>query len=160
MSLLHLHMREPLPSITAQKRLLYRPTIKEVQKFYDIINCEVFDNILPPTKLVIKSHCRGYWGKCHADDFNRRKRYSQCVITLSDKWYCKQWLLNTLAHEMAHQYQWDVYGKERCKINRDPVLNHGPSFYQYKERLAQYGIILKRTIRSDKWFKYQQLHKC
>ena len=89
-------MSEPLPSISLQKRLCYRPTKKEIKELYNIINQAVFDDQLPPTKLELKSHCRGYWGMCIANGFNVRKRYSQCSIVLSDKWYCKQWLINTL----------------------------------------------------------------
>lgn len=153
-------MSEPLPSISLQKKLYYRPTKKEIKELYNIINQEVFDNQLPITKLELKSHCRGYWGMCIADGFDTRKKRSQCSIVLSDKWYCKQWLINTLAHEMVHQHQWDVYSKERSKENKNPTMNHGPSFYKFKKQLAEHGIILKRASGSKRWFKYQKLSKC
>ena len=153
-------MLEPLPSISSQKKLAYRPTKKEVRNLYNIINEEVFDNKLPPAKLEVKSHCRGYWGICMSQGFSHKRKSSECVIRLSDKWYCKQWLINTLAHEMAHQYQWDVYSKQRYTEGKEPIMSHGSSFFIFKQKLAKFGIVLKRANGSKRWFKYQRLDKC
>jgi hypothetical protein len=92
--------------------------------------------------------------------FNPKKKSSQCKIRLSDKWYCKQWLINTLAHEMAHQYQWDVYSKTRHLEGKYPVMSHGPSFYTFRKQLAKYGLVLKRSSGMKRWFRYQRLDKC
>ena len=153
-------MSEPLPSIGLQKKLSYRPTKREVKKLYNIINEEIFNNELPPAHLEVKSHCRGYWGLCMSTGFNPKKKSSQCKIRLSDRWYCKQWLIDTLAHEMVHQYQWDIYSKERAVEGKEPIMSHGPSFYKFRKQLAEYGIVLKRTSRTSLWFKYQTLSKC
>jgi hypothetical protein len=153
-------MSEPLPSIGLQKKLSYRPTKREVKKLYNIINEEIFNNELPPAHLEVKSHCRGYWGLCMAQGFNPKKKSSQCKIRLTDRWYCKQWLIDTLAHEMVHQYQWDIYSKERAVEGKEPIMSHGPSFYKFRKQLAEYGIVLKRTSRTSLWFKYQRLDKC
>jgi hypothetical protein len=153
-------MSEPLPSIGLQKKLSYRPTKREVKKLYNIINEEIFNNELPPAHLEVKSHCRGYWGLCMAQGFNPKKKSSQCKIRLTDRWYCKQWLIDTLAHEMVHQYQWDIYSKERAVEGKEPIMSHGPSFYKFRKQLAEYGIMLKRTSRTSLWFKYQTLSKC
>lgn len=153
-------MSEPLPSISLQKKLCYRPSKNEVKTLYNIINEEVFKNRLPPAKLEVKSHCRGYWGMCMSKGFSIDKQHSQCIIRLSDRWYCKQWLINTLAHEMVHQYQWDVYSKKRGKKGKDPIMSHGPSFYKFKKRLAKHGIVLKHASGTSRWFKHQNLSKC
>lgn len=153
-------MSEPLPSIGSQKKLSYRPTKKEVKNLYNIINEEIFNNELPPAHLEVKSHCRGYWGMCMSTGFNPKKKSSQCKIRLSDRWYCKQWLIDTLAHEMVHQYQWDIYSKERAVEGKEPIMSHGPSFYKFRKQLAEYGIVLKRVSRTSLWFKYQTLSKC
>ena len=159
-SKLMLLMSEPLPSLNLQKKLSYRTNKREVRKLYNIINEEIFNNELPPAKLEVKSHCRGYWGMCMAQGFNPKKKSSQCKIRLSDKWYCKQWLINTLAHEMAHQYQWDVYSKTRHLEGKYPLMSHGPSFYTFRKQLAKYGLVLKRSSGMKRWFRYQRLDKC
>lgn len=153
-------MAEPLPNISLQKKLSYRTTKKEVRQLYNIINKEVFNNELPPARLEVKSHCRGYWGVCMAQGFSSKRKTSQCVIRLSDKWFCKQWLINTLAHEMVHQHQWDIYSKKRSTEGKDPVMNHGPSFYEFRKKLSKYGIVLKKSSGTKRWFKYQKLSKC
>jgi len=153
-------MSAPLPSIGFQKRLSYRTNKKEVKELYSIINEEIFNNELPPTKLEVRSHCRGYWGVCIADGFSNKKKRSQCIIRVSDRWYCRQWLINTLAHEMVHQYQWDIYSKERFHQGKDPIMSHGPSFYVFRDQLKEHGIVLKKSIGITRWFKFQTLNKC
>jgi hypothetical protein len=152
-------MSEPLPNISLQKKLAYRTNKREVQELYNLINQEIFDNQLPPAKLQVKNYCRGYWGLCLADGFSIRKKRSQCTIRISDRWYCKQWLITILAHEMAHQYQWDVYSRERYKQGLMPILSHGPSFFAFKDRLREHGITLKRVHRLTSWFKHQRLDR-
>jgi hypothetical protein len=61
---------------------------------------------------------------------------------------------------MVHQYQWDIYSKERAVEGKEPIMSHGPSFYKFRKQLAEYGIVLKRTSRTSLWFKYQTLSKC
>lgn len=76
-----------------------------------------------------------------------------------DKWYCKQWLVNTLAHEMCHQYQWDIIGNQRLIEGKQPIMSHGPSFFVFREQLKEHGINLKTAHSKRKWFKYQNLFK-
>lgn len=77
-----------------------------------------------------------------------------------DKWYCRQWLIIVLAHEMCHQYQWDVVGEKRIKQGKNPIMSHGPSFFIYRDKLAKHGIPLKRWQRMRKWFRTQNVFKC
>lgn len=155
-------MIQDLPNITSQKRLRYRTNQKEVLALFKLINKEVFNNALPMPTLEVQSHCRDYWGMCIAKSYilHADKTKSNCIIRLSDKWYCRQWLITTLAHEMAHQYQWDVLGHKRIKKGKAPLMSHGPSFFIYKHRMAKYGISLKKSHRMRKWFTYQNLFKC
>ena len=76
-----------------------------------------------------------------------------------DKWFCKQWMISTLAHEMCHQWQWDIISSARRKLGKEPIMSHGPTFYMFRERLADHGISLKRYHRRGKWFKTQDLFK-
>ena len=77
-----------------------------------------------------------------------------------DKWYCKQWLITVLAHEMCHQYQWDVQGPKRLKAGKEPMLSHGPSFFVFRDKLAKHGIALKNSHSRRRWFKHQNFFKC
>ena len=64
-----------------------------------------------------------------------------------------------LAHEMSHQYQWLVRGAVRRSKNREPIMSHGPSFFEFKKKMAEYGIPLKDCYCDIKWFKTQDIMK-
>jgi len=156
------YMSEELPTIPAQKRLVYRTDEKEIRQLFKMLNKTVFENKLPTPRFRIIKRTTDYWGQCEADDFNPNPntKKSNCIIYLSSKWYCKQWLIDSLAHEMCHQYQWDVLSKERARQGLGPIMSHGPSFYIFRDKLKEHGIPLKRYHRIHKWWKYQNLFKC
>lgn len=154
-------MDSPLPTKTEQLKKSYRPTLRKVKAMYKLLNEEVFKNKLsiPEIKFVKRSKyyglCtgKGRWGHPYATG-------SYCTIKLTNKFYSQQWMIATLAHEMVHQYQWDIYSGQRKKQNKLPIMSHGPSFYAWKNKLAKVNIPLKRTFCSKKWFTYQKLDKC
>lgn len=155
-------MNEELPNLSYQKRLKYRTSHKEVFELYHLLNETIFDNKLPLPKIQVMARCRKYWGICMADDFhpNLQSTKSECTIRLMDKWFCKQWLITTLAHEMCHQYQWDIESRKRAKKGLEPVMSHGPTFFQFKPKLARHGIDLKRSHGMRRWFRHQTFKKC
>ena len=153
-------MAESLPNLSSQKKLLYRTTLAEVVELYHTINDEIFDNKLPIPEIQVVPRCRQYWGYCFAKEPEPiHKTESNCILRLSDKWYCKQWLITILAHEMCHQYQWDIDSHERLKYGHEPLMSHGPSFFKYKAKLANVGISLRRAHGNSAWFKHQNLFK-
>jgi hypothetical protein len=98
---------------------------------------------------------------CSANHFTvTSKKLSNCTITLSNKWYCRQWLILTLAHEMCHQYQWDILSHKRISEGKQPIMSHGPSFFLFKQKLNKHGIPLRRAHSVKDWFIHQNLHKC
>lgn len=154
-------MSQELPKISAQKRLLYRTDIGEVRYLFRLINQEIFNYELPTPEFEVMSHCRDYWGWCQAKHFlpNLHSSRSDCILRLSDKWFCKQWLVTTLAHEMCHQYQWDIVSKKRMKRGMPPIMSHGPSFFIFRSKLAKHNISLKNGHSRALWFKTQNLFK-
>jgi hypothetical protein len=152
-------MESPLPSIGQQKRLSYRTDINEVTRLYRMLNYYIFDNELPTPILEVMPRCRKYWGMCFGSNEPVPYRRSLCKIRLMDKWYSRQWLINTLAHEMCHQYQWDIIGPERIKQGKEPIMSHGPSFFIFRDELKKHKISLKTSHSKRKWFKHQNLFK-
>ena len=155
-------MQEPLPMRTYQRRKAFRPSHEEVADFYQLINCYVFDSVLrqPDIRLGTIKKC---WGACYWED-TQQPSGSYCKIRLSDKWFCQQWFLNTLAHEMVHQWQWDVYRFEYAeKFKKNiPVLSgaHGPSFFSWRDRFAEHGLTLKVAYGQRRWHRFQNFKKC
>lgn len=153
-------MREEFPSVAYQKKLLYRTDHAEVTALFRLINKTIFNNKLPMPEIEVMPRCRKYWGYCYGEPTRIKGRRSSCKIRVMDKWFCRQWLIMVLAHEMCHQYQWDILGDKRLRKGLEPIMSHGPSFYIFRDRLAKYGIPLKRYQRTKKWFKTQNLFKC
>jgi len=153
-------MLEKLPSVGNQKRLGYRTNVAEVTELFLLINETIFDNQLPVPILEVAPRCRKYWGLCYGEVEKFPNTDSYCKIKLMDKWFCKQWLIATLAHEMCHQYQWDILGEAREAQGKNRLMSHGPTFFLYRKKLEEHGISLKRAHGRRLWFKHQNLFKC
>lgn len=155
-------MMEDFPTISYQKRLSYRTSRREVLALYKLINKEIFSNTLPMPQIEIMPRCRGYWGFCLGQPFSTELETtkSKCVIRVSDKWFSKHWLIFTLAHEMCHQYQWDIESKKRVKNGLEPIMSHGPTFFQFRKKLRKYNIPLRKSHSVKRWFRHQSLFKC
>ena len=167
-SLITQYLSVPLPTKSQQQRLPFRPETWEVDALYRSINRNIFDNQLtmPDIELgVIKKA----WGLCSWEETRQRhsswgKGGTWCTIRLSDKWFCSQWFVNILAHEMAHQYQWDIYRwdhqSEYGKEMHTDSYGHGPSFFMWRDRFAEHGLELKTSFGKKRWFKHQDFRKC
>ena len=155
-------MSQELPSITYQRRKSFRPSDEDIVYCYNIINKYIFDDAL--TRPVIhKGSLKKAWGFCYW--FNEQQESgSWCQIRMMDKWFCPQWFLNTLAHEMVHQYQWDIDRWHHIELHgRDIHQNsgaHGPSFYVWRERFEYYNMNLKISFGQKRWFRHQDFTKC
>lgn len=155
-------MEAPLPGITYQRRKQFRPGPADITYAYNIINRHVFKSQLQMPKITVGRVNRA-WGTCQWH-YEERKSGSFCDLWLADKWYCQQWFMNTLAHEMVHQWQWDIYrwdhldyyGKEMATESH----GHGPSFFAWRDEFEFYGLNLKTWFRQRKWFKFQDFTKC
>lgn len=149
-------MEAELPSITNQRRKLFRPGIADAIYAYKIINRYVFDNKLrrPIIEIAQTKKC---WAYCHWHE-QPVWNGSWCSIRLTDKWFCPQWFLNTIAHEMVHQYQWDIYRWDHSLPENSGA--HGPSFFMWREQFGYYGLTLKTAFGQRRWFKHQNFSKC
>ena len=148
-------MNEALPPMTYQRRLQYRPSYREVGELYRIINRTLFNNELSRPELDIRPRLQRYYGMCVAHWEKVKSRNTHCKIILLDKWPSKSWLIAVLAHEMCHQYTWDIERPIRESIGKKGLMSHGPTFFNHKEKLAEHGIPLSRHMSMDKWFKCQ-----
>lgn len=154
-------MESPLPSKTYQRRKQFRPAMDEINYAYGIINKHVFNSQLKKPEILVKQLPK-QWGNCLWETYQFSTK-SHCVITLVPNWFCAQWFMNTLAHEMVHQYQWDHLRFELQTQGRDLYLNsgaHGPSFFEWRDQFEYYGLNLKTWFGQKRWFKHQDFNKC
>ena len=156
------YMTAPLPTPSAQRRLPFRPTPDEARNLYRAINKHIFDNQLTMPDIVLKSNLRKVWGGCYWEDIKLKngKPGTWCKIELMDKWFCPQWFCNTLAHEMVHQYQWDIERFDGEYNIRTGGGAHGPSFHAWKQPMADWGMFLKTSHGMKRWLKHQDFRKC
>lgn len=152
-------MNEELPSINKQKKKVYRTDKKEVKKLFNIINSELFNGKLNTPKIDVKIRIPDCWALCKGIS-NPTKNKSGCEIVITQNHFCIQWLITVIAHEMAHQYQWDIIGLQRIKKGLNPIMSHGPTFYIHRKKFNKYKIPLKRIIHNRIWFVKQNLLKC
>jgi len=153
-------MQSALPTKTEQRKFPYRPQIQELEYTYDLLNRYVFDNALNRPEITTRQHQKA-WGLCEGDlAEDDSKIYYQSKIILHNKWYCPQWMVTILAHEMVHQYQWDVLGPERYSKGKHWLMSHGPSFFMFKGVLEDYNIALKVKYGRRRWFETQDLFAC
>jgi hypothetical protein len=155
-------MEAELPGITYQRRKLFRPSMYDALYAYKIINRYVFDNQLRRPEIILGQAYK-YWGYCQWNH-ELQSSGSYCTIKLSNKWFCQQWFLNTLAHEMVHQYQWDIYRwKHIDEYGTLPYNNsggHGPTFFEWRDCFANFGLTLKTSFGQKRWFRHQNFNKC
>lgn len=155
-------MEAPLPSIMYQRRKLFRPSAADLLYAYKKINRYVFDNQLrrPVLELGQTQRCWAYCSWENEHQFNG----SFCRIRLNSNWFCPQWFVQTLAHEMVHQYQWDIYRWQHIdQFGRDLDPRggaHGPSFFAWREQFEYYGLTLKTSFGQKRWFKHQDFSRC
>ena len=124
----------------------FTPTVEQCQSWFRILNRGMFgSNLIQPT-LVVRRMIYD-WGLCIADWDNRKCRagtFNQRVIPyhvpinyrieLHNKFPRWKDFIETLAHEMVHLYQMQVW--------KDPYSNHNSHFYSWKNYFKQHNLQL------------------
>lgn len=78
-------------------------------------------------------YSKAFWGECRGDiDDN-----TQVTIRLNKSFLSKRLFINTMAHEMVHQWEWLTYEN----------MTHGPRFFVWRNELEKYNITLSRAYR-------------
>ena len=136
------------------KKALYRrknikkftPTIEQCQSWFRILNRGMFDSNLIGPKFLVRS-MKFDWGLCVADWDNRKCRkgtFNQRIIPyhvpidyrieLHNNYPTWKDFIETLAHEMVHLYQMQVW--------KDPYSNHNSHFYSWRNYFKLHGLRL------------------
>ena len=124
----------------------FTPTVEQCQSWFRILNRGMFGrNLIAPVFRVRRMIYD--WGLCIADWDNRKCRagtFNQRVIPyhvpinyrieLHNKFPRWKDFIETLAHEMVHLYQMQVWN--------DPYSNHNANFYSWKNYFKQHNLQL------------------
>jgi len=110
----------------------FRPTIQDCRELFTNINRHVFNGELsmPRFRLV---YSKAFWGECtgHLED------QAMVTIKMNKSFLSRRLFINTLAHEMVHQWEW---------LNNEN-MTHGPAFFQWRDQLMIFNITLSRHYR-------------
>ena len=124
----------------------FTPTVEQCQSWFRILNRGMFGSNLTQPTLIVRRMVKD-WGLCIADWDNRKCRagtFNQRVIPyhvpinyrieLHNKFPRWKDFIETLAHEMVHLYQMQVWN--------DPYSNHNANFYSWKNYFKQHNLRL------------------
>ena len=107
----------------------FKPRIRDIKKWFDILNEQIFGNKLPPfskIRLIKEDGIYAFYCYWH------KKKTKESELEMIKKFKTKKLFVEILAHEMIHHYQ---------HLHNEP-LGHGPSFTAWKENLKLRGLEL------------------
>lgn len=109
---------------------IYETTVEDCQKWFNILNRELFNSSLPKVHEIDIRWRRG----AHAwYDYEESEPGTGTSRLLMNKRYkSKQFFVEVLAHEMVHHYQY---------INNEEV-GHGSSFIKWRGKFNKKGLNL------------------
>ena len=124
----------------------FSPTIEQCQRWFRILNSGMFGGNLTEPEITVRRMIYD-WGICIANWDNRKCRkgtFNQRIIPyhvpidytieLHNKFPKWKDFIETLAHEMIHLYQMQVW--------KDPYSNHNANFYSWKNYFKQHNLRL------------------
>lgn len=112
--------------------LVFETTQEDCQKWFRILNNEIFDGKLSP---VDKFDIR-WRRKSHAyyiyEESDKNSNIGKCYIAMNKRYKSKKFFVETLAHEMVHHWQYVT----------DNTVNHGNTFQHWIEKCKKRGLKL------------------
>ena len=124
----------------------FSPTIEQCQRWFRILNSGMFGGNLTEPEITVRRMIYD-WGICIANWDNRKCRkgtFNQRIIPyhvpidyrieLHNNYPTWKDFIETLAHEMVHLYQMQVW--------KDPYSNHNSNFYSWRNYFKLHGLRL------------------
>lgn len=113
----------------------YTTTYEDCERWFRILNRELFDNQLPPLDQIEIKRRKGIYAiyECYDEECDGVRHR----ITMRDKFKSKKMFVEVLAHEMVHHYQ---------NLNDQP-LGHGRTFLRWRKVLNEKGLQLVRAYK-------------
>lgn len=119
--------------LSIKERYEYDTTIEDCQKWFNILNRELFDSSLPPIDEIDIRWRRGALAWYDYDE--RHPGYGVAKLLMNKRYKSKQFFVEVLAHEMVHHYQY-IYNEE---------MGHGSSFFKWRDKFNKKGLNLVRA---------------
>ncbi len=119
--------------LSAKEHYEYETTVEDCQRWFNILNRELFENSLPQIDEIDIRWRRG----AHAwyDYDERRPGTGTAKLLMNKRYKSKQFFVEVLAHEMVHHYQY-IYNEE---------MGHGSSFLKWRDKFNKKGLNLSKV---------------
>lgn len=119
--------------LSTKEHYEYETTIEDCQRWFNILNRELFNESLPAVDEIDIRWRRG----AHAwyDYDEARPGHGPCRLLMNKRYKSKQFFVEVLAHEMIHHYQY-IYNEE---------MGHGSSFYKWRDKFNKKGLNLSKA---------------
>ena len=114
----------------------FKPFVERAAQFYAkelIYNTRIRNNCHTEIRFCPNIDEFGY---ASIEDYNTKNKPRRFLIEINPLIGSRR-ILETLAHEMVHQWEYLVYEN----------MTHGPKFFQWRDELAKYNIVLSRAYR-------------
>lgn len=118
---------------STEKHVPFEPTIEDCEKWFKILNHELFNNQLPAVDEFDVRWRRGAYAWYDYDE--RFPGQGTAKLLMNKRYKSKQFFVEVLAHEMVHHYQY---------INNEDV-GHGSSFLKWRDKFNKKGLNLVRA---------------
>jgi hypothetical protein len=120
----------------------YHLTPRRARRLHNLINQTIFQGKLSTCDIAIRP-MKKVWGWCLG--FQENDQF-HCRIELPPSWPFPQYAITVLAHEMCHQYQWEIVTPRRIRQGQTYIMSHGPSFFHWRDRLNRHFIPLHESM--------------
>jgi hypothetical protein len=110
----------------------YFPNIHDIRKWHGILNELLFDGILPKFYDINIKKFSNQFAAVVPCVKTKSPNERVCKLEINPEFTDFKSFIIILCHECIHQWQWHYCGK----------VDHGKSFFQWKERLKNHGIPL------------------
>lgn len=121
-------------------KLEYRTTREDVEKWFDILNEEVFGGSLTKLDEIDIRRRRRTYAYYEYEPKRRRKKDRFSKLCMNVRYSSEKFFVEILAHELVHHYQY---------IKMQP-MGHGPSFMAWKTLFREKGLNLAKSYVEEK----------
>ena len=119
----------------------YETKLEDVEKWFRILNVELFDNTLRPLDEIDIRWRRGTYAYYHYvyETDPKKPKYEYTKLCLNRKYKNMKFFIEVMAHEMVHHYQ----------FTNGESVNHGTTFCRWSDKFNKKGLKLYRTYEAN-----------
>jgi hypothetical protein len=119
--------------LSTKEHYEYETTVEDCQRWFNILNRELFNESLPQVDEIDIRWRRGAHAWYDYDQTNPGA--GTCKLLMNKRYKSKQFFVEVLAHEMVHHYQY-IYNEE---------VGHGSSFLKWRDKFNKKGLNLSKA---------------